>query len=277
MNLLGRLLKTIFVPVTIMLVPHSRSKPFGIRIPVAGIFVSVLMFLVGITYVFSVSIRTVEYYRMKETLSGIASHYEEIQSTVHSLNLVEDEFRRLFQLKSKKAVLEAADFSDTGSLDMELLKEQISAAMESATDIRRYVMEQKDIYLATPAGFPVDGHVSSAYGPRKHPKTGNPGFHSGVDISTPAGLRVRATADGIVIFSGWTAGSGHTIVIEHGHGFRTAFGHNKRNLVKVGQRVKRNEEIAVSGSTGISTGPHVHYEIWKNGRHVNPATYVGRG
>ena len=277
MNLLGRLLKTIFVPVTIMLVPHSRTKPFGIRVPVAGIFVSVLMFLVGITYVFSVSIRTVEYYRMKETLSGIASHYEEIQSTVHSLNLVEDEFRRLFQLKSKKAVLEAADFSDTGSLDMELLKEQISAAMESATDIRRYVMEQKDIYLATPAGFPVDGHVSSAYGPRKHPKTGNPGFHSGVDISTPAGLRVRATADGIVIFSGWTAGSGHTIVIEHGHGFRTAFGHNKRNLVKVGQRVKRNEEIAVSGSTGISTGPHVHYEIWKNGRHVNPATYVGRG
>lgn len=277
MNLLGRLLKTIFVPVTIMLVPHSRSKPFGIRIPVAGIFVSVLMFLVGITYVFSVSIRTVEYYRMKETLSGIASHYEEIQSTVHSLNLVEDEFRRLFQLKSKKAVLEAADFSDTGSLDMELLKEQINAAMESATDIRKYVMEQKDIYLATPAGFPVDGHVSSAYGPRKHPKTGNPGFHSGVDISTPAGLRVRATADGIVIFSGWTAGSGHTIVIEHGHGFRTAFGHNKRNLVKVGQRVKRNEEIAVSGSTGISTGPHVHYEIWKNGRHVNPATYVGRG
>ncbi len=277
MNLLGRLLKTIFVPVTIMLVPHSRSKPFGIRIPVAGIFVSVLMFLVGITYVFSVSIRTVEYYRMKETLSGIASHYEEIQSTVHSLNLVEDEFRRLFQLKSKKAVLEAADFSDTGSLDMELLKEQINAAMESATDIRKYVMEQKDIYLATPAGFPVDGHVSSAYGPRKHPKTGNPGFHSGVDISAPTGLRVRATADGIVIFSGWTAGSGHTIVIEHGHGFRTAFGHNKRNLVKVGQRVKRNEEIAVSGSTGISTGPHVHYEIWKNGRHVNPATYVGRG
>ncbi len=277
MNLLGRLLKTIFVPVTIMLVPHSRTKPFGIRVPVAGIFVSVLMFLVGITYVFSVSIRTVEYYRMKETLSGIASHYEEIQSTVHSLNLVEDEFRRLFQLKSKKAVLEAADFSDTGSLDMELLKEQINAAMESATDIRKYVMEQKDIYLATPAGFPVDGHVSSAYGPRKHPKTGNPGFHSGVDISTPAGLRVRATADGIVIFSGWTAGSGHTIVIEHGHGFRTAFGHNKRNLVKVGQRVKRNEEIAVSGSTGISTGPHVHYEIWKNGRHVNPATYVGRG
>ncbi len=107
--------------------------------------------------------------------------------------------------------------------------------------------------------------------------SGKPSFHSGLDISVPHGTHVKATADGIVSFSGWTAGSGHTVVIEHGHGFSTAYAHNKQNLVKVGQRVKRREAIAVSGSTGVSTGPHVHYEIWKNGHHVNPAAYLERG
>jgi murein DD-endopeptidase MepM/ murein hydrolase activator NlpD len=274
---LKRFLKMIFVPVTIMLVPHSRVKPFGFRIPVAGVFVSVLMLLVGMTHVFTVSIRTIEYHKMKERLHEVTSHYQEIKSTMDSLKLVEGEFRKLFELKTKKEVLEAADFTDSGSLDMELLKERINEAMESATDIRKYIMQKKDIYLATPAGWPVEGRVSSGYGLREHPKIGGTRFHSGMDISVPDGGSVRATADGIVSFSGWTAGSGNTIVMEHGYGFSTAFGHNRKNLVKVGQRVKRHEEIAISGSTGISTGPHVHYEIWKNGRHMNPAKYIERG
>jgi murein DD-endopeptidase MepM/ murein hydrolase activator NlpD len=228
-------------------------------------------------YVCTLSIRTIEYYTMKERLRVVTLHYQEIRSTMDSLKLVEGEFRKLFELKTKKEVLEAADFRDTGSLDMELLKERINQAMESASDIRKYIMRQKDIYLATPAGWPVDGDVSSGYGFREHPKIGGTRFHSGVDLSVPTGSGVKATADGIVSFSGWTIGSGNTIVIEHGHGFSTAFGHNGKNLVKVGQRVKRGEEIAVSGSTGVSTGPHVHYEIWKNGRHVDPARYRGRG
>ncbi len=107
--------------------------------------------------------------------------------------------------------------------------------------------------------------------------TGKPNFHTGTDISVPHGTHVKATADGIVSFSGWTAGSGNTVVVEHGYGFSTAYAHNQRNLVKVGQRVKRRDAIAVSGSTGVSTGPHVHYEIWKNGHHVDPAAYLARG
>ncbi len=277
MQFLLRFLKSIFIPVTIMLVPHSRCKPFGFRVPVAGVFASVLMFLIGITYVFSVSVRTIEYYKMEERLARITSHYEEMKSTMYSLKLAEGEFRKLFGLKSRKDVLEAAEFPDTGSLDMEVLKKRINEAMESATDIRKYLKEQKDIYLATPAAWPVEGPISSGYGYREHPKSGQPNFHSGVDISVPQGTHVRATADGIVSFSGWTAGSGNTVIIEQGHGFSTAYAHNKQNLVRVGQRVKRMEAIAISGSTGISTGPHVHYEIWKNGRHVNPATYLPRG
>lgn len=277
MNRFRRFLKWIFVPVTLMLVPHSRTKPVSFRIPLAGIFVSVLMFLVGTAFMLSVSVRAMEYQTMKERLSRMTAQYEEMKSTMHSLKLAEAELRKLFGLKSKKDVLEAASFPDTGSLDMDVLNQQIHEAMESATDIRKYIGEQKDLYLATPAGWPVSGAVSSGYGRREHPMSGKPSFHSGTDISVPQGTSVKATADGIVSFSGWTAGSGNTVVIEHGHGFSTAYAHNQRNLVKVGQRVKRREAIAVSGSTGVSTGPHVHYEIWKNGHHVDPAAYIERG
>jgi murein DD-endopeptidase MepM/ murein hydrolase activator NlpD len=272
----GRFLKVIFTPVTIMMVPHSRTKPFSFRFPVAGIVFSFVMFLVGTAYVFSTSVRTVEYRRMQERLHSLTSQYQEMKSTMHSLKVAESEFRKLFGLKSKNEVLEAAEFADTGSLDMDVLKTQIHEAMESASDIRKYINEQKDIYLATPAGWPAGGAISSGYGRRTHPKTGVPGFHSGVDISVPQGTGVRTTADGIVSFSGWTPGGGNTVVVEHGHGFSTAYAHNQRNLVQVGQRVKRQDVVAHSGSTGISTGPHVHYEVWVNGRHVNPSTHLAR-
>lgn len=277
MHRIRRFLKMIFVPVTLMLVPHSRTKPFSIRIPLAGIFVSMLLLMVGTAYMVSISVRTLEYYKMQERLSLVTSHYEEMKATMHSLKVAEAEFRKLLGLKSKKDILEAADFSDSGSLDMEVLNRQIHEAMESATDIRKYINEQKDLYLATPSGWPVKGAVSSGYGHREHPRSGRPHFHSGVDLSVPQGSPVTATADGIVSFSGWTGGGGNTVVIEHGHGFSTAYAHNQKNLVKVGQRVKKLEAIAISGSTGVSTGPHVHYEIWKNGHHVNPAAYLERG
>jgi murein DD-endopeptidase MepM/ murein hydrolase activator NlpD len=193
-----------------------------------------------------------------------------------SLRLAEEQFRKLFSLNSKREVLETFKIEDAGSLDMEALKKQINEKMESVTEIRKYVAEQKDLYLATPSVWPVRGQVSSGYGYREHPKFGDQKFHSGVDIIAPQGTPVKTTADGIVSYSGSSEGSGNTVVIEHGHGFSTAYAHNLRNLVRVGQRVKREDVIAITGSTGISTGPHVHYEIWKNGRHVNPKAYLGR-
>jgi murein DD-endopeptidase MepM/ murein hydrolase activator NlpD len=95
-----------------------------------------------------------------------------------------------------------------------------------------------------------------------------------MDISCPPGTPVRATADGIVSFSGWSGGSGNLVVIEHGHGFSTFYAHNRLNVVKVGKKVKRGDIISYVGSTGNSTGPHLHYEVWKDGRHTNPYSYV---
>jgi len=269
-------LKRLLTPVTILLVPHSRTKPVSIRLPVLAIASSVCLVLLGASVVVVMSVRAVEHQRMKERLSYLSSQFLEMKDTMLSLRKAERDFRKLFGVKSKTTVLESADPADTGSLDMEMLREQIEASMRSVTEIRTYVAEQKDIYLSTPVGWPVSGHLSSPYGIRLHPVLQEPRFHTGVDISVPPGSKVDATADGIVSFAGWAENSGIVVVVEHGRGFSTAYAHNQKASVKVGQRVVRGESIALSGSTGVSTGPHVHYEIWKNGRHTNPAGFLAR-
>ncbi|MBE0569888.1 MAG: M23 family metallopeptidase, partial [Deltaproteobacteria bacterium] len=227
-------------------------------------------------FVAVVSVRAVEYRRMQERLSYLSSQFHEMKGVMISLRRAERDFGKLFGLKSKAAVLDSADLADTGSFDMKALREQIEASMRSVTEIRTYIAEQRDLYRATPEGWPVPGRVSSAYGMRRHPVHDDLRMHTGLDISAPPGSEVTATADGIVSFAGWTQGSGIVVVVEHGHGFRTAYAHNGKAVVRVGQRVVRGEPIALSGSTGLSTGPHLHYEIWKNGRHTNPTDTLAR-
>lgn len=267
-------LKKVFTPVTVMVIPHARTKPVAIKVPFSAIAIAVFLWCAGTIYVISIAVKTYEYYDMKNKLSYFMNQFIELKSTISSLQKAEAEFRKLFSLKSKKDVLEAVEVTDTGSVDMEALRKQIEETVETVTEIKKYLSEQRDIYRSTPLGWPVRGVITSGYGERAHPKYGEIGFHSGVDISVPAGTDVRSTADGIVVFSGWAAGSGYTVIIEHGHGFTTAYAHNKENLVKVGQRVKRGDVIALSGNTGITTGPHVHYEVWKNGAPVNPISYL---
>jgi murein DD-endopeptidase MepM/ murein hydrolase activator NlpD len=276
MNRARMCLKRILTPVTILLVPHSRTRPISIRVPVLAVAASVFLFLAGTISVAAVSVRAVEYHRMQARLAYISTQFLEMKDTMLSLKRAEKDFRKLFAVPSKAAVLEAADFTDTGSLDMEMLTEQIGTAMQSVTEIRAYIAEQKDILRATPAGWPAGGSLSSPYGYRNHPVREEKRFHTGVDISVPSGSDVKATADGIASFAGWTENSGVVVVVEHGHGFSTAYAHNKKALVRVGQRVSRGEVIAMSGSTGVSTGPHVHYEIWRNGRHTDPAAFLAR-
>ena len=274
-------LKKVFIPVTIMLVPHGVTKPMAIKIPFSIIVLAVFFWCAGSIYVVSIAVNTIEYYNeyynMKNKLSYFMNQFIELKSTISSLQKAEAEFRKLFALKSRKDVLEAVEVTDTGSIDMEFLRKQIEETIEMVTEIKKYLLEQKDIYRSIPLGWPVKGVITSGYGKRTHPRTGETAFHSGIDISAPIGTEVKATADGIVVFSGWTAGSGYTILIEHGHGFTTVYAHNKKNLVKVGQRVKRGDVIALLGDTGVTSGPHLHYEVWKNGTPVNPLSYLKEG
>ena len=276
MNRARIFLKRILTPVTILLVPHGRSRSVSIRIPVVAVAASVCLFLTGTAFVVAVSVRAVEYRRMQERLSLVSAEFLEMKGTMLSLKQAEKDFRKLFSLTSKSAVLESSNPDDTGSLDTEELKKQIEAAMTSVSEIRRYIAEQKNILLSTPVGWPVSGTLSSPYGYRNHPVYEERKFHTGVDISVPSGKEVKATANGVVSFAGWTENSGIVVVAEHGHGFSTAYAHNRKALVRIGQRVARGEVVAISGSTGVSTGPHVHYEIWKNGRPTDPVGFLAR-
>jgi murein DD-endopeptidase MepM/ murein hydrolase activator NlpD len=267
-------MKRAFTPITIMLIPHSKTEPINFKVPFIGIFTSIVLCLFGIVYIISIAVSTVEYYNMKNKLNYYSQQFSEVNSTISSLKKAETEFKRLFSLDSKEKVLEHVKATDSGSLDIENLKQQITNSIETIGEIKEYLHIQRDIYLSTPKGFPVHGSISSPFGMREHPTSGEENFHTGIDLSIPLRTPVRATADGIVSFSGMNGGSGNLVVLEHGHGFSTLYAHNSKLAVKVGQKVKRGDIISYSGSTGNSTGPHVHYEIWKSGRPVNPINYL---
>lgn len=275
MQRLKAILKKLFLPITIMFVPHNSSKPLSMKLPSLWILVMGSLALAGIVYVFSVSASVIENRRMRETLEFYASQFIEIKGTMLALRKSEQEFRRLFSLKKKEDVLERFEPSESGSLeDIETLKRQLSHTMETVREIREYLSSEKSIYEATPKGWPVNGNISSPFGKREHPISGNADFHSGLDLYAEPGTPVRATASGVVLFAGWSGKNGNLVAIEHGHGYSTLCAHNKKILVQQGQVVKRGDIIAYSGSTGSSTGPHLHYEVWKEKRPVNPMPYV---
>lgn len=275
MQKLRPLFKKLSTTVTIMLVPHSRGRSLNFRMPYAVLGLLLMLAGVGTIYTASLTYHALSFYTMKQKYANMSKQYQDMESTIHSLKEAESEFKKLFSLGSRKKVLEAMDAPrDDGSINIEELKIQVAESMESVKEIRQYMVKARDVYRATPQGTPVNGKLSSGFGMRLHPKYGRELFHSGIDLSADNGTPVHATADGIVSFSGWSRGNGNIVVIEHGHGFSTVYAHNTKNLSKLGQTVKRGQEIATTGSTGVTTGPHVHYEIWKNGKCVDPLSFT---
>ena len=127
-----------------------------------------------------------------------------------------------------------------------------------------------------PLGSPVKAAVrfTSGFGVRRDPKTGGRRMHNGLDFAGPQGTDIFATGDGVVTFAGWRSGFGRLVIIQHDFGIETRYAHNTRIRVNKGQRVSRGDHIADMGSTGRSTGTHLHYEIRVNKKPVNPMTYI---
>jgi murein DD-endopeptidase MepM/ murein hydrolase activator NlpD len=127
-----------------------------------------------------------------------------------------------------------------------------------------------------PSGRPVrEGYISSYFGERMDPFNGEDAFHKGVDFASDAGADVLAVASGIVTWAGPREGYGNLVEINHGNGYVTRYAHAARTLVSVGDQVERGQAVAVVGSTGRSTGPHVHFEVVKDGRQIDPMAFVG--
>jgi murein DD-endopeptidase MepM/ murein hydrolase activator NlpD len=149
------------------------------------------------------------------------------------------------------------------------VKEDELSALEMLLMNRRLEEETQ------PAGRPIaSGWISSGYGSRTDPVTGKREFHAGLDFAGRSGSEVLAVAAGVVTWSGDRDGYGNMVEINHGNGYVTRYSHNRQNLVEVGDKVDKNQVIAKMGSTGRSTGPHVHFEVLQDGKLVNPRTYV---
>lgn len=160
--------------------------------------------------------------------------------------------------------------------EIDELAEQIESRQQQLELLDSILIERESQSEFSVSGRPVNrGYISSSFGRRIDPFTGNLAFHQGVDFSTgDSGADVFAVAAGVVTFSGEKQGFGKMVQVDHGNGFETLYAHDQQLLVKVGDVVKKGQVIALSGSTGRSSGPHVHFEVHKNGRVVDPASYI---
>ena len=134
--------------------------------------------------------------------------------------------------------------------------------------------DKLSFWASSPSLWPVQGWLTSGFGYRYSPWGGGVKMHKGIDIAAPMGTTIRAPSDGVVVFSGGKGGYGRTVILDHGYGIKTLFGHNSEILVVEGDMVKRGQKIATVGSTGASTGPHLHYEVHVDGIPTNPMNYI---
>jgi murein DD-endopeptidase MepM/ murein hydrolase activator NlpD len=154
------------------------------------------------------------------------------------------------------------------------LQEIAELEEQSFAEIQESFQDRVDRLLATPSVAPASGYISSEFGYRMHPALKIRRFHAGIDIANNVGTPIFSPADGLVTFSGPLGGFGQVVEINHGYSLVTKYGHNSRNLVRRGDRVKRGDKIALMGSSGVSTGPHLHYQIEVRGRPVNPRFFL---
>ncbi|MCD6326949.1 M23 family metallopeptidase [bacterium] len=164
---------------------------------------------------------------------------------------------------------------DELSVEMGMLDATLDEQDVRAEALLSYLGRHRKLLNSMPSITPIEGGwMSSAFGTRLDPFTHKRTFHHGVDIACPKGTPIHATADGIVTKVKWCSGWGHAIEIDHGNGFSTWYAHCHKIIAQRGDHLKRGDVIALVGSTGRSTGPHLHYEVRINGKPQNPAQYM---
>lgn len=158
--------------------------------------------------------------------------------------------------------------------DVERLQSEAMSREDSLSELEKLLQVKREMLAHTPSVWPVQGWVTSGFGFRTNPFTGLAQMHEGLDISNRVGTPIVAPANGIISDVGNDIAVGKVVVIFHGFGITSRYGHLNKVFVKVGQRVKRGDKIAEVGMTGKTTGPHLHYEVKINGVSVNPVRYI---
>ena len=216
----------------------------------------------------------------------MAARLGELQADANRLNALGDRLTRAGQLGDGEfdfdkpvpvgGVGPVHDIS-AGELDRGIatLAAQFRQSGDQLSVLESLLFSHKLEQDAVPSGMPVaNGYITSGFGGRADPMGGGGEFHKGIDFKASTGDPVMAVADGVVSFSGVRSGYGNVVEIDHGNGYVTRYAHNSRLLVRVGDLVHVGSVIAKAGSTGRSTGAHVHLEVWDNGHVVNPARFL---
>lgn len=210
----------------------------------------------------------------------VASQDADIQSALQTIHKIDGQIRAAagIQRRTATAGLPKTNPAVRQVAAGESVLQDLSSSLPAlSTDVQRLGKSLSDWTAQaahTPSLWPVVGPITSPYGERPSPFNEGAQFHTGVDIGVPSGTQVHATAAGRVISAGWSTIYGNEVIIDNGGGLTTLYGHNERLLVHAGQPVAKGQVIADSGSTGWSTGPHVHYQVNRDGQPVNPAPYL---
>jgi len=288
-----------------MLIPNSMGILKQLNIPVALIYFGAFAILALLICSFFLSANffstkvdqaeleslRAENQRLKEKYEQMRWNLNEVSERYSELVQKEIKIRTIFDLPEINAEERQLGIGGPDPLTIGNLSEleRDAVATEAEVDrllrLSRFELEKygeveqalfnvKDRLNHTPSIWPTRGWVSRGYGMKYDPFTGYKQMHRGMDIASRTGTPIIATADGKVVQTSNDTMMGKYIVIDHGYGFRTRYGHLSQFKVKVGQKVKRGEVIALMGSTGYSTGPHLHYEVIRNGKFLSPSKYI---
>jgi murein DD-endopeptidase MepM/ murein hydrolase activator NlpD len=222
-------------------------------------------------------------------INGLAARLGQLQAQANRLNALGERLTRMGKLGDGEFNFNVqpgtggAESSEPISADelqhqIDLLGHTFTHSGDQLKVLESLLVDQDLDRSQTPSTMPVtDTYISSPFGNRIDPITGGHEFHKGLDLDAHMGEPIHSAADGIVIRAGFdTGGYGNVVDIDHGNGYITRYGHCSRVLVKVGDLVHAGDEIAKVGSTGRSTGAHLHFEVWINGQPVNPRPYLSK-
>ena len=219
-------------------------------------------------------------------LDALAARLGKMQANVIRLNALGHRLVKVAKLDSKEFDFKNApsyggplENDSVASIDFDgviaNLDKQLASREEQLDVLEEVIMNRQLRSESKPRGRPIKkGWTSSYYGKRTDPFTGKLAMHKGMDFAGKEGSEIIAVANGVVTWAGERYGYGELVEINHGNGYTTRYGHNAKLLVEVGDSVEKGQAISLMGSTGRSTGPHVHYEVLKNDRQINPSKFV---
>jgi len=271
---------------TIIFVPHARARFRQLTIStrfiaVCAVAVAVLLFAaLAFGWAFFSTSASDRQYRMAmaendRLRAAAATMHQRLDGITKQMSDFEARTRRLAIVAGlADSMRSGMGGPQTNGGQSEALASESALLSSRLTLLEGQFSRRSALIASTPTVWPVHGVVNSGFGARSDPINGLPSVHEGVDISTARSEPVLATADGIVLRSGWAGEYGKAIAILHGDRYETLYGHLEQTLVAEGQQVHRGDRVGLVGSTGRSTGPHLHYEVHVDGHPVNPLEYI---